>query len=153
MAGFTYYDEKPNTKPTTAEILASLTGEQKLAVLDGFALNVPIFRLKYTAKIHPVAIAHLYRKISAVQNAARMTMRGEIMIAPAELDPQTGEEISPAVYNTPPNSSGALLADIQDAFSADFSPAQVTAILTKMVEYSKHDGSGDWAFYSTNVIL
>ena len=55
--------------------------------------------------------------------------------------------------NTPPTTAAQLLSQVQDDFSDDFTGAQVSAILTKMVNYSKHDGSGDWDFYKDNVIL
>lgn len=80
-------------------------------------------------------------------------MRGEVVVTPAVLDPETGEVVTPAVYNTPPTTANALLTQVQNEFADDFTSQQVLAILTKMVEYSKHDGTGNWAFYSANVIL
>lgn len=57
------------------------------------------------------------------------------------------------VYNTPPSNAAGLLSAVQDEFADDFTPIQVEAILTKMVEYSKYDGTGNWTFYKNNVIL
>jgi hypothetical protein len=142
MSGFTYYDEIPSTSPTTQEILVALTSTQKLAVLNGFATETPITELKHSAGIHPYAIGHLYQKIDEIEERSRALMRGEVLISQ-----------DPDVYNTPPTTSAELLAEIQDDFSDDFTSAQVTAILTKMVNYSKHDGTGDWAYYASVVVL
>jgi hypothetical protein len=149
---FTYYDEKPNTKPTTQEILAALTSQQKADVLNGFADNIPAVALKYIAHVPTFAIRHLYRKIDEIEEQSRALMRGEVLVTPEVVDEQTGEVITPAVYNTPPADSAELLAAVQDDFSDDFSSAQVTAILTKMVNYSKHDGTGNWAYYAAEVV-
>ena len=43
---FTYYNEIENTAPTTAEILAALTGAQKLAILDGFAEGTAVSTIR-----------------------------------------------------------------------------------------------------------
>ena len=75
------------------------------------------------------------------------------IVTPAEYDEETGEETTPAVYNTPPATASALLTQVQDDFVEDFTSGQVQAILTKMVEFSKSNGSGDWDYYKTNVIL
>jgi hypothetical protein len=144
--GFTSYNSKPlSVVPTTQEIVASLTGIQKLAILDGFANNIKAKTLRYKEKIKLSVVEHLYGKIDEIEEMSRRLMRGEVIVVP-------GDEQNPPVYNTPPVSAAALLSVVQDEFSADFTSAQVSAILTKMVQYSKWDGSGDWAFYSTEVI-
>ena len=151
--GFTYYNSKPApVESTTAEIVASLTNDQKVAVLNGFAKKVLPKRLKYQTDVPEGVIVHLYRKIDDIEETARILMRGELVITPAEYN-EFGEETSPAVYNTPPSTSTQLKNQVKDAFADDFTEAQVIAILTKMVEYSKYDGSGDWTFYKDNVII
>jgi hypothetical protein len=130
MAGFTHYNEIPSTEPTTAEILASLTNAQKVAVLDGFVANTPIIQLKHEIGVRSFAINHLYTKIDEMEAISRALMRDV----------------------TPPSTSGELVTAIEGLFADDFTSAQVTAILTKMVEYSKHDGTGTWAYYSSEVI-
>lgn len=151
--GFTSYNSRPVIpQPTTQEIVASLTSVQKGAILNGFALNVRPKVLKYKEGIPFSVVVHLYKKLDEIEEASRHLMRGEVIITPAVIDPETGEVITPAVYNIPPVNAAALLSAVQDVFSADFTAIQVTAILTKMVEYSKWNGLGDWAFYSTEVI-
>jgi hypothetical protein len=143
MIGFSSYDEVPATGPTTQEILASLTAAQKLAVLDGFALKTPVTQLKHETGVHSFAIRHLYRKIDEIEERSRALMRGEVIVTPGD----------PPVYNTPPATQTALRNAIAADFSDDFTETQVTAVLTKMVLYSKHDGTGTWTFYKNNVIL
>ena len=152
--GFTYFDTiATHQEPTTAEIVASLTSQEKVAILNGFANKILPQRLKYQTTVPKNIIIHLYRKIDEIEERSRVLMRGEVLITPAIIDSETGEITTPAVYNTPPTTAAQLLSQVQDDFSDDFTSGQVTAILTKMVEYSKHDGSGDWTYYKTNVIL
>jgi hypothetical protein len=155
MGGFTCFNTRPMAQnPSISELVAALDGEEKIKILRGFtvlgrkAYGVVASRLMLNEKV----VDRLFGKIDDMQKLSASLMRGEIVITPAEVDQQTGEEITPAVYNTPPANAGALLAAVQDEFSDDFNPVQVTAILTKMVEYSKWNGSGDWVFYSNEII-
>ena len=151
--GFTYYNTKSvKVVPTTQEILASLTGGKKGAILNGFAKGTRVKILASSENINRAVVQHLYDKLDEMEEASRSLMRGEVVVTPEVIDPETGEITTPAVYNIPPANAGALLSAVQDAFSTDFTSGQVTAVLTKMVEYSKHNGDGDWAFYSTEVI-
>jgi hypothetical protein len=151
--GFTSYNSRPVViQPTTQEIVALLTNVQKGAILNGFALNVRPKVLKYKEGIPFPVVVHLYKKLDEIEESARHLMRGEVIITPAVVDPETGEITIPAVYNTPPTNATILLNEIQDTFSDDFNAIQITAILTKMIEYSKWNGSGDWEYYSAEVI-
>jgi len=150
--GFDAYDTAAYIAPTTQEILDALTSDQKVAVLDGFANKVPVIELKHSSGVHSFAIWHLYRKIDEIEERARVLMRGTMVITPAVLD-ENGEVTTPAIYNTPPSTALALKNAIASDFVDDFTDAQVTAILTKMINYSKHDGSGDWVYYKNNIIL
>ena len=151
--GFTYYNTRPVvSQPTIQELIDHLSGVQKGAILDGFVKKVLPKTLAYDVSgLSRQVVVRLYKAIDAIEEASRHLMRGEVVITPAVVDPQTGET-TPAVCNTPPKNAGALLSQVQDDFSDVFTSTQVTAILTKMVEYSRHDGSGDWGFYSTEVI-
>jgi len=68
--GFTTYIRPVVTQPTIQEILASLSGTQKLAVLNGFADNVPAGRLKHILPIPVNAIQSLYSEIAEVRDLA-----------------------------------------------------------------------------------
>ena len=155
MAGFTCFNTKPVAqKPSISELVAALESEEKIKILQGFATlgrkacGVVASRLMIDEKV----VDRLFGKIDDMQKLSASLMRGQIEITPADVDQQTGKEINPAVYNTPPANAGALLAAVQDEFSDDFNPVQVTAILTKMVEYSRYSGDGTWEYYSNEII-
>ena len=152
--GFTYFDTIPSpTQPTIQEIIDGMSGAQKVAVLNGFVEKILPKKLAYDVPgLSKQAIITLYRAIDSIEETARSLMRGEVLITPAVIDPGTGEIITPAVYNTPPANAAELLVEVRDAFVDVFTSAQVEAVLTKMVEYSKHDGTGNWAFYAAEVI-
>ena len=150
---FTFYDSiSVPSLPTTQEIIASLSGAQKSGILNGFARGIKAVTLSRHIGVAENAVSHLYARMDEIEETARKLMRGEVLITPAEIDPETGEIITPAVYNDPVTNAATLLVEVRDAFADVFTSAQVEAVLTKMVEYSKHDGSGDWAFYSTEVV-
>jgi len=156
MKGFTYYDTIPVIpEPTIPEIIAGLSSAQKGKLLQGFTiLGRTAYRLVANRlAIDEKAVDRLFGKMDEMEANSRSLMRGEVIVTPEVVDPDTGEVTTPAVYNTPPADSGELLTTIQDDFSDDFTSGQVTAVLTKMVKYSKHDGSGNWNFYKNNVIL
>ena len=156
MTGFTFFDEKPvSVLPTLPEILAALSAQEKVAVLNGFANKIlpRLLRTDYGVRIPIAAIRSLYQAIDNIEEKARAYMRGEVMITPAVVDPETGEETSPAVYNNPPATATALKNLMIAEFSELFTETQVMAVLNKMVAYSKYNGSGDWAFYQSQIIL
>lgn len=150
--GFTYYNEPVvEQPPTTQEILDSLTAAQKVAVLNGFTNKVLPNRLKYQIPIPEVAIRRLYEALNNIEETAKAIMREEVVLQEGTYDEQ-GNEITPPEYNVAPTTPQELLADVALNSSNVFTQAQVEAILTKMVQYSKADGTGDWAFYSTEVV-
>jgi len=151
MIGFEHFDEVVSTAPTTQEILASLSGAQKLAILNGFAEEVPVRRLMFQILVDKGAIGHLYNKLKEIRNLSKALMRGEVLITPAVIG-DDGEVLEAEVYNTPPETSSALLAAVADDFSDDFTEGQVTAVLGKMLEYSRSTKDGNWAYYSQGVI-
>ena len=73
------------------------------------------------------------------------------LTTPAELDPETGVEITPAVYNTPPTTQVQLRNQVTVLMQGEFEQGQVGAVINKMMEYSKYDGSGDWDYYKSGV--
>jgi len=149
--GFSSYDPVVNTNPTTQEMLASLSAAQKLAILDGFAHKVPIFRLKRQIFVNSSVIRHLYGKIDDIEELSRKLMRGEILVSEAVYN-ALGEEISPAVYQDPIETSTALREAVKGAFVDDFTSAQVGAVLAKMVQFSKMDGTALFAYYKAEVV-
>lgn len=150
--GFSIYDTPESSTPTTQEILATLTGVQKSAILDGFADGISPIQLKHQAFIPLAVIRYLYKKIDEVEEKSRKIMRGEILITPAVYD-EEGVETSPAVYNNPAVDKTDLITQLGNEFEADLTTAQLEAAVDKMILYSKSSKDGDWTFYANNVIL
>ncbi len=150
-SGFTHYNKKPITvTSTTADAVASLSAEQKVAVLNGFIRKVNPNTISFNECIPKNVVTQLYRSIDAIEELSRSLMRGEIVITPAVID-EAGEITKPAVYNKQPETSTALKNAVASDFANDFTGTQVTAILAKMVKHSKYSGDGTWDYYKAEV--
>ena len=152
---WTSFDKPEQDQIPIQDILDSLSAEQKVGFLNaytqGWADNYP--KVKSLLRIRPTAIAkRLKTKLDEIQFVSRRYMRGEILITPAVIDPETGEETTPAIFNTPPDNSTELLNIVKVFFINEFTEEQVTAILTKMIKFSKTDGSGTWIYYKTEIV-
>jgi hypothetical protein len=147
---FQYYNIKSVAeKPTTLQMVASLTSEQRAAILNGFAKDVKFKKLATEQHINRYVVAHLYKKIYEIEKMACSLMRGEVLITPAVYE--EGELITPAEYNKIPGTVTALKSKIAELFKDDFTIAQSNAIVSKMILYSKFAGNGIWSFYSTEI--
>ena len=132
MIGFDYFDTPPAPHvPTTQELLAKLTAQQKLAILDGFAKRIIPARMKYTAP--KATVIYLYEKINEVKEWCKQLMGGKVKGQPV---PKTLTELKSAVAKQ---------------FSKDFTAPQCSAIVDKMVKYSKWDGGGTFTFYKSGI--
>lgn len=150
--GFTNYDVvEPQSQPTTAELLAALSGAQRGSILNGFAGKVGPQLLKTQIFIDPTIIKFLYQRIDAIEEYCRTLLRGELVDTPEVVDEETGEVTTPATYVDPPTSVAALKTAVDSEFSEEFSPVESGAIVDKMIAYSKSDGTGTAAFYLSKV--
>jgi hypothetical protein len=153
MVGFPYYNEIPVVAPPTlGDLIDSLTGQQKGAILNGYTIGTKEVTLARRILVPESTVFALYEAIKGMVNKSNALMQGEVEITPAVKDPETGEITKPAVMNAPPVSAAALLAEVQDDYSEWFSKTEVTAILTRMVEYSKYSGNGTWEYYAQEVV-
>lgn len=154
---FVTYIRPVVTEPTLQEILASLSGTQKLAILNGYANGVPAGALKHILPISKGAIQALYNEIEEIRDECTELMREEQVIQDAVIDPETGEVTTPAVYNDAPVDVVELKALVSTTFDELFTEAQVGAVIDKMIEYSEIDENGTyigtWAVYAANVVL
>lgn len=151
--GFSYYDKVLQSEiATIQEKLNSLNTTEKVKILDGFARRVRPKTLSYREHLDHDVIKTLYKVFSAIEEDARKLMRGEMMISSSEIDAETGEVKTPAVYNKVPKTSTDLKNAITQKYAQYFTGPQITAILLKMVKYSKHNGTGDWTYYKEEVV-
>lgn len=149
---FTYYDTpEPVTPPTIGELVASLTAQQRGNILKAFRKeNVDAARASKYLLIDFEIVDRLFKELKEIENRAKAYMLQQVVVTPAQYDSE-GELVSPAVYNDAITGAADLVAKVAVDFSDDFSSQQVQAILTAMVEDSKRDGTGDWAYYSVAV--
>jgi len=144
--GFTDYDE-PIPQPTLEELLASLTAQQKIGILNSYAEKVSVSDVKIIYKIEVGIVEIFYNEITEIEILCTKIMRNELV--EPELD-ENGNEV-PIDIPTPIN--GNQLATLAHQYGNDaFSQGNVTLVVNKMIEYSKSDGTGDWAWYSTKII-
>jgi len=143
-------------QPTLQEILASLSGTQKLSILNGYADRVPEGRLKHILPIPVAAIKSLYDAIDDVRDLSAQYMREEVLLVDEEIDPETGEVTTPAVFNDPPVDIVELKALVSTELDEVFTEAQVGAVINKMIEYSEIDADGNyigtWTVYAAEVV-
>ena len=144
---------EPIVVPTLKEQIGALSSETKAKLLNGFISRTPVEHLDHKLGLSQQLIRSIYTTIDAIQEQCKLLMRGEVVVTPAVIDPETGEVTTPAVMNTPPATSTALKNTIKNDFVDIFTEVQITAILTKMIEYSKYDGSGTFSFYQSQIII
>jgi len=153
---FTTYIRPVVEQPTLQEILASLSGTQKLSILNGYADRVPEGRLKHILPIPVAAIKSLYDAIDDVRDLSAQYMREEVLLVDEEIDPETGEVTTPAVFNDPPADLTELKALVSTELDEVFTEAQVGAVINKMIEYSEIDADGNyigtWTVYAAEVV-
>lgn len=142
MVGFTTFDEVV-PKPTTQELLASLTAQQKLGILNSFAKKISATQVKHTYHIRKDVIIYFYHMIESIKITSREVMRG--------LHQGLNEEDIPS--NPVPVNATELAVQVDIIENNGFSLSQIQAIINKMIAYSKSDGTGDWTWYSSKIIL
>ena len=87
-------------------------------------------------------VKFFYNKISEIQDYATKLMKGQI---------EAGIVDEEMTYVDVPTTKEDFTAIVATAFESDFSITQTTAVINKMIEYSKSDGTGDWAWYSSKI--
>lgn len=150
---FTHYDVvEPIPKPTIAELIAALSAQQRGDILKAYRReNVTATKASRYLKIKYDVIDTLFREMDQIDNRAKAYMRQQVVVTPAVYD-QDGNLVTPVVYNDPIVDVTDLKAKIYLDFSDDLSVAQVGTLINALVEDSKHDSTGDWTFYSTEVV-
>ena len=128
--GFTtYIDEVPDPNIVDLQaILASLTGTQKLALLNSFAISDNHYHVdRSLVPIHRDVIGMLFNNIALIRDYAIAYTRGEF-------------------GNTIPTTKTALTNAVKaiTAHTYVFTLVELTAIINKMMLWSKKDINGDY---------
>lgn len=123
QAQFKYYDVKEAVAPR------ELTVSQKVQILDAYAIGKHPMWAKHNIGIDKSLVIKLYSLLRNIENHANKSMSGDF-----EGVPKTETQLE-------------LLNACLEEFNV--SGAIMTAILNKMIDYSKKDGSGDWSFYKS----
>ena len=126
-AQFTSFDTSTVSQPTTQELLASLTVAQRSGVLNAYALGKKELWVKYKFYIPPRVTKYFYDIFGRINYSCDSLMRS-------------------GTY-----SQVQLRNAILNIYEDDFDQTQITNILQKKIDYSKHDGTGDWNYYNIQV--
>jgi len=144
------------TQPTLQEIIAALSGAQKTGLLNAYAQGATVDQVKHVLPIPKAAISALFDEITEIRDLSAAYMREEILLEEEVLDPETGEVITPAVYNDQPADLVELKALVSTELDEVFTEAQVGAVIDKMIEYTEIDADGNyigtWSVYASEVI-
>jgi hypothetical protein len=153
---FVTYITATVTPQTLEDLLASLTGPQKLDILQGYADGVSPDTLKHTIPILVSGIKALYTEIDAIRDECRILMREEKVEQEAVYDTDGITIITPAVYNTAPADVAELKATVSASFADIFSTVEVGAVIDKMILYTEKNLAGEyigtWAVYAAEVV-
>ena len=156
--GFTTYIQPAEpTPPTLEERFAALTNLDKMAILDGFSDKILANRLKSDLGLPKDLIQGTYLAIDAIEELSRSLMREEIVIEEGVYDPETGEEITPPVYNDAPATLDDLKVEILlNATNLIFTDSEIEVVVDRMISYSETDANGDpigtAQIYATEVV-
>jgi len=144
--GFTTYIDEvidPNIIDIEA-ILDGMSGAMKLSLLNSYAIDSNPYNVDRTmVPIHRDAIVAIFNEITNVRDYSIVFTRGEVVIGYIT-DPDTGEQTPD--YNTIPVNKTELIngvlanPDLTDLFST----GEITAIINKMLLWSKRDIDGDY---------
>jgi hypothetical protein len=152
MIGFySFTSPPPPVILTLKQRIANLSAAQKTGVLEAFCSKDSVTYASRNLKIDRDLVYDLYNDFDRLQITARSYMRGKVVIVPPTYNPD-GSINTPPVYNTPPATESALTTTLDPLFP-DFNSTQVDAITAAMVKWSKYDGTGNWAFYQSQIIL
>lgn len=128
---------------TERQQVAALTDEQRNSVIMGFVNKIPAGTLKHTLHIPGSLIRFMYEGIDAIEERCRLYMRSEVVVTPGE----------PPVYNVQPATQLILRQTVSPEFIVNYPQLFITNVIQAMVDWSKFDGSGTFAFYKSQIIL
>jgi len=151
---FTHYNTIPSVvKLTPKEKWAALSVQNRTQITNEFR-KTEVNKSKNAARklvFDDDVVEYGFKKYQEIESKCTEIMREEILLEEAVVDPETGEIITPAVYNTSPTNSAGLRADVLPYFTEEFSTGQIQSLVSFIIKDSKTTGNGVWAYYSTEV--
>lgn len=147
--GWTHYDvvpDPPNTIDDLTNAQLVVIGNQYTADVNAYeayinVLGDPEFDGVQNLKYH---VDWTYETLNRIQSYSAQLMNGQVVISE-----------DPLTYNTPPTSQTELNTQldtlIDDPYINELNLVKINWATARMIEYSKADGTGDWAYYSSQV--
>lgn len=156
--GFTCFTTPtPVVVPTIKEQVLALSTETRTKLLNHFIMKSSINHASHEVGLNYKLVEDAFNTIDNIQDRCRLLMRGESITTPevSHIDPTTQEKVidTSAVYNTPPTTKTALKAIIKDEFNTTFPNTFSGEVAEAMFLWSKYNGTGDFAFYKSQIIL
>lgn len=147
--GWTHFDVVPTPPNTIADLTNAqliLIGDEYTADQNAYAAFVTLLSAVEFAGVQNLRyhVNWVYETLNRLQNFSAQLMNGQVLIS-------TG----PDVYNTPPTDASEIVTQlgtyIDDPYINELGSAKRTYAVNQMIAYSKADGSGDFAYYQTQV--
>lgn len=153
MIGFYCFTEPVVvTQPTMRQRVVALDDATRQNILSHFTNKRYPAHIATELKLDLELVRYVYDIIDAIQQKARLLMRGEVIVTPAVLDAE-GNVITPAVMNTKPTLQTELATTLREEFKDDFPTPFTTLVVSEIMKWSKFDGTGTFAFYKSQIIL
>lgn len=147
--GWTHYDvvpDPPNTIDDLTNAQLIVIGNEYTADQNRYAAYITVFSDTEFAGIENIKyhVDWVYETMDRIQAYSAQLMNGQVVIS-----------TEPTVYNTPPTGQTELNTQldtlIDDPYINELNTTKINWATSRMIEYSKEDGSGDWAYYSAQV--
>ena len=141
---------------TMKQKVIALALEQRTNILNHFINRNSAHHASIELGIEEALVGYMYLKYDEIQQRCRAYMKGEVIVTPAVTHEDKDGKIivdKEAVMNTVPSDAATLRTTVAGEFVDDFPGATINEVTAAMIKWSKFDGTGTWAFYSTNIKL
>lgn len=149
--GWTHFDVVP-TPPNTISDLTNaqliLIGDEYTADTNAYEAFVDLLSAVEFAGVQNLRfhVNFVYTTLNRIQSYSIQLMNGQF---------QTGS--NPVTYNTPPTDATELATQIDtlidDPYINELNIGKITYSVNRMIAYSRENGSGDFAYYQSQVVI
>lgn len=147
--GWTHFDVVPTPPNTIADLTNAqliLIGDEYTTDQNAYAAFVTLLSAVEFAGVQNLRyhINWVYEALNRLQSFSAQLMNGQVLIS-------TG----PDVYNTPPTDASEIATQlgtyIDDPYINELGLGKRTYAVNQMIAYSQEAGTGDFAYYQTQV--